>query len=78
MHNLVIKNTKKLVILLLLNITHCLILEICRQTLNKKLSNIVNIIVKILISIVFLLLKVGDLFSVKESVPKYLRFFIVY
>ena len=78
MHNLVIKNTKKLVILLMLNITNCLILEICRQTLNKKLSNIVNIIVKILISIVFLLLKVADLFSVKESVPKYLRFFIVY
>ena len=78
MHNLVIKNTKKLVILLMLNITNCLILEICRHTLNKKLSNIVNIIVKILISIVFLLLKVGDLFSVKESVPKYLRFFIVY
>ena len=50
MHNLVIKNTKNLVILHMFHITNCLILEICRLKLNKKLSNIANTIVKVLIS----------------------------
>ena len=44
------KNTKNLVISHMFHITNCLILEICRQKLNKKLSNIVSIIVKVLIS----------------------------
>ena len=48
MQNLVIKNTKNVVTLHIFHITNCLILEICRQKLNKKLSNIVNIIVKVL------------------------------
>ena len=49
MHNLVKKITKNLVILYKFHIKNCLILEISRQKLNKKLSNIVNIIVKVLI-----------------------------
>ena len=50
MYNVVIKNTKNLVILHMFHITNCLILEVCRQKLNKKLSNIVSITVKVLIS----------------------------
>ena len=50
MHNVLTKNTKNLVILQMFHITNCHILEICGQKLNKKLSNIVSIIVKVLIS----------------------------
>ena len=76
MHNALIKNTKNLVTLHMFHITNCLILEICWQKLNKKISNIVSINSNI--NIVFSQFKVGDLFSVKESVPKYLRSFVVY
>ena len=44
------KKRKELVILHMFHITNNLILEICRQKLKKKLSNIVNIVVKVLIS----------------------------
>ena len=44
------KRTKNLVILHMFHITNCLILETCQQKLNKKLSNIVNIIAKVLTS----------------------------
>ena len=72
MHNLVIKNTKNLVILHMFHITNCLILPTRQQKLNKKLSNIVTITAKVLISkLSFHSLKlVGDLFIVKETVPK--------
>ena len=50
MHNVVIKNKKNLVILNMFHITNYLILQISRQKPNKKLSNIVSIIVKVLIS----------------------------
>ena len=50
MHKLMIKDTKNLVILHMLHFTNCVIFEIGRQKLNKRLSNIVNIIVKVLIS----------------------------
>ena len=60
------------------HIANSLILEICQLKLNKKVSNIVNIIVKNPnIKIVFLRFKVGDLFSVKESLSKS-RSFVVY
>ena len=60
-----------LVILHVFHIANSLILEICQLKFNKKVSNIVNIIVKNAnINIVFLPFKVGDLFSVKESIPK--------
>ena len=49
MHNLAIKITKNLVILYMFHITNFLILDIFRQKLNKKLSIIINIIVKVLI-----------------------------
>ena len=61
------------------HIANNLILEICWQILNKKVSGIVSIIAKYAnIKILFLPFKVGDLFSVKESIPKCLRFFVVY
>ena len=61
------------------HITNCLTLETCRQKLNKRLSNNVTITVKKTnIKIVFPPFKAGDLFSVKESEPKYLRFFFFY
>ena len=61
------------------HITNCLILEICRQKLNKLIIKHCKYYCKSTnIKIVFLLFKVGDLFSVKESVPKYLRSFVVY
>ena len=44
------KRTKNLVILHMFHIINCLILETCQQKLNKKLSNIVNIIAKVLTS----------------------------
>ena len=44
------ENIKNLVILHIFHITKCLILEICLQKLNKRLPNIVSIIVKVLIS----------------------------
>ena len=44
------KKTKKLVILHMFHITNWLILEICRQKLNRKLSNILSIILKVLLS----------------------------
>ena len=74
MHNLVIKNTKNLVILY---VSYCKLPYIGNlSTENKqKLSNIAICIVKI---IVFSTFKIGDLFSVKESVPKYPRSFTVY
>ena len=54
------------------HITNCLILPTRQQKLNKKLSNIVTITAKVLISkLSFHSLKlVGDLFIVKETVPK--------
>ena len=82
MHNLVIKNKKNLVALHLFHIITVLYWKFVdsRQKLNKKLSNIVNVIVKSTnIKIAFSkLFKVGDLLSVKESVPKYLQSFVVY
>ena len=81
MHNLVIKNTKNLVILY---VSYCKLPYIGNlSTENKqKLSNIAICIVKI---IVFSTFKIGlfglfkiDLFSVKELVPKYPRSFTVY
>ena len=44
------KKHKELVILHMFHITNNLTLEICWQKLKKKLSNIVNIVVKVLIS----------------------------
>ena len=44
------KNTKELVILHMFHVTDFLVLEICRQKLNKKLSNVVSVIIKVLIS----------------------------
>ena len=79
MNTLVIKNAKTLVILYMIHITNGFILEICRQKLNKKLSNMVNIAVKNTnIKTAFPPFKVGDLFSVKNSLPKYPKYFIVY
>ena len=50
------------------HITNCLILEICRQCYCKSTN----------MKIVFSPFKVGNLFSVKGSVPKYLRSSVVY
>ena len=44
------KKHKNLVTPQIFHITNCLIMEICQQKLNKKLSNIVSVIVKALIS----------------------------
>ena len=79
MHNVLTKNTKKLVILHIFHITNCLILETCQQELNKKVVKYCKCYCKSTnIKIVFSPFKVGNLFSVKESVPKYLRSFVVY
>ena len=75
MNDLEINSTKNRAILHLFHITNCLTLEICRQKLNKKLSNIVSITD---IKIVFSTPRFGDLFCVTESVSKYLRSFVVY
>ena len=53
-------------------------MEICWQKSNKKLSNIVNVFVEVLTSKLSFACKVGDLFSDKEAVPKYLRYFVFY
>ena len=61
------------------HITNGLILEICRQKLKKKMIKHCKYYCKSTkIKIVFSPFKGGNLFSVKESVPKYLRFFVVY
>ena len=79
MLNLVIKSTKNTLILHLFHIRNCLTLEICRQKLNKKLSNFAKYYYKSTnTKIVFSPFKVGDLFSGKESMPKYLKCFVVY
>lgn len=55
------------------------LLEICRQELNKNLPKTVNCYGKsTTIEIIFSPYKVGYLFNVKESVPKYLTSFAVY
>ena len=77
MHNLEISSTKNRVILHLFHITNCITLKICRQKLNKKLSNIVSIIVKVLISKLSFLHSDLEIYFVKESVSKYLRSFVV-
>ena len=79
MHNVLTKNTKNLVILHMFHITNCLILEICRQKLNKKVVKYCKYYCKSPnIKMVFSPFKVGKLFSVKGSVSKYLRSFVVY
>ena len=79
MRNVLTKNTKNLVIPQMFHITNCLILEICRQKLKKKLCKYCKCYCKSTnIKIVFSPFKVGNLFSVKGSVPKYLRSFVVY
>ena len=61
------------------HITYCLILEICRQKLNKKLPNIANIIVKILISkLSFRRLKLEIYLVIKDQCLSILRSFVVY
>ena len=77
MHNLEINSTKNRAILHLFHITNCITLKICRQKLNKKLSNIVSIIVKVLISKLSFLHSDLEIYFVKESVSKYLRSFVV-
>ena len=67
MQNLVIKITKNLIILQMFHIANCLILEISRQKLNKKLSNIVNIIVKVLTSKLYFRRLKSDIYLVLKN-----------
>ena len=67
MQNLVIKITKNLIILQMFHIANCLILEISRQKLNKKLSNIVNIIVKVLTSKLYFRRLKSDVYLVLKN-----------
>ena len=61
------------------HITNCLILENCRQIIKQKIIKHCKHHCKSTnIKIVFSTFKVGHLFSVKESAPKYLRSFVVY
>ena len=75
MCNLVMKKINNLIILHLFHFTNSLMLEICRQKLNKKLSNTVNIIVKILmLYLCFRRLKL-NIYLVSKN--QYLRSFII-
>ena len=67
MQNLVIKITKNLIILQMFHIANCLILEISRQKLNKKLSNIVNIIVKVLTAKLYFRRLKSDIYLVLKN-----------
>ena len=79
MHNSVIKNTKNLVILHVFHIRKCLIFEICPQKLNKitLIKHCKYYYKSTNINIIFSSFKVGDLFSIKESVPKHPRSVVV-
>ena len=79
MTNLVMKDTNNLVTLHMFHITNYFILENLSAEMKQKIIKHFKYYCKSTnIKIGFSPFNVGDLFSVKESVPKYLRSFVVY